>query len=260
MGEKERQYVLLGLTLLFALLAAFYYFYVTPLQKKVTEASFQLQQTNMQIKPAESQQKKNDLTPYQEQLSKIAEFLPVKPYTDQLIKDLGKLQTISNIQIENATFNEQKEQKLSELAKKFVSQDDQNQGFAQSGSSSQTKDSKQVTLQALQSYLPGTTVSSIEITLSIKGDYQSIYHFVSEVQNLSRYLRVDGLTFTSNQKDSFVIPKEKDMPATVKLTTYYAPQFAGLLDKLPPVQAEPPSGKWNPMKYPVTEKPKQLSE
>jgi Tfp pilus assembly protein PilO len=248
MAEKERQYILLIIALLFVLLAAYYYMYFVPLQNEKEHALMRLEQTKAQAQGVLKQVERRETTPPQEQLRKIAELIPVAPYTDQLIIDLGKLQTLGQIQIDNATFQEEKDVKVQDLPNQFIPQE------ARQGQTTQQKNKQAVNVQSVQNALPPVTIKSIEMTLSVKGEYKNIYDFVTEIQDLSRYLRVDNLTFSSPEKDEFQIPKDKKMTATLKLTSYYAPQYASLLDKLPPVNVEPPSGKWDPTQYPVIKK------
>lgn len=248
MGEKERQYILLIIALLFVLLAAYYYMYFVPLQNEKEQVLMRLEQTKAQAQGTLKQVEKKESTPPQEQLKKIAELIPVQPYTDQLVIDLGKLQTLGQIQIENATFQEEKDVKVQELPNQFIPQE------ARQGQVPQSKAKQAVNVQAVQNTLPPVTIKSIEMTLAVKGEYKNIYDFVTEVQNLSRYLRVDMLTFSTPEKNEFEIPKDKRLTASLKLTSYYAPQYASLLDKLPSVNVEPPSGKWDPTQYPVIKK------
>ncbi|MFT9849863.1 pilus assembly protein PilO [Aneurinibacillus sp. REN35] len=248
MGEKERQYILIMVAMLFVLLAAYYYMYYVPLQKEKEQTLMRVEQLKAQTQSILKRVEKKETTPPQEQVKRIAELIPVQPYTDQLILDLGKLQSLGELQIENATFEEEKEVKVQELPNQFIPQ------AARQGQVPQQKSKQAINVQAAQNALPPVTIKSIEITLAIKGEYKNIYNFVTEAQDLSRYLRVDMLTFTSPEKDEFQIPKDKNLTASLKLTSYYAPQYASLLDKLPPVNVEPPSGKWDPTQYPVIKK------
>ncbi|MEJ8548106.1 hypothetical protein [Brevibacillus borstelensis] len=45
------------------------------------------------------------------------------------------------------------------------------------------------------------------------------------------------------------------MTETIKLTSYYAPEFRQVVGKLPPVEVDAPSGKGNPFQYGITPKP-----
>jgi hypothetical protein len=249
MEEKQRQYVLLGLALLFLLLAVFYYLYLTPVLEKKQETEMQLEQKRTELAIVVKKKQGTDSRPPQEKLRRMAELFPVKPYNEQLIKDLGEMQSISSITIESATFDEKKEMSAAELAKEVLPEE----GQEGSRIPSEGKTPK-VTRQELEAYLPKSSIRSVQIKLGIKGEYKDVYRFVTEIQQLSRYLRVDKLSFKHKQEDDFKIPKENGLEANLELTGYYAPQYASLLDKLPPVNVEPPSGKWDPTQYPVIKK------
>jgi hypothetical protein len=250
MGEKERQYFLLGFAALFLLLVIFYYLYVTPILSARDEAQVQLAQKKTELAILDKQKEPKDSKPPQEKLKQIAELFPVQPYTDELVKDLGSLQAISRVSLESASFEEQKEVKAAELAKDFVPEESQDQ----QGSGNAREKTMKVTRQEVEAYLPQTPIRSMKIKLGIKGDYEDVYDFVSEVQQLSRYLRVDKLSFTRKEVSDFKISKEKELDATLEMTSYYAPQFAALLEKTSFTPFENPSEKWNPLEYPVIKK------
>lgn len=250
MGEKERQYFLLGFAVLFLLLVMFYNLYVTPVLTSGSEARNQLAQKKAELAILDKQKGTQASKPMQERVKHIAELFPVQPYADELVKDLGSLQAISKVSLESASFDEQKEMKATEFAKDFVQEPSQEP----QGSGSAKEKTMKVTRQEVEAYLPQTPVRSMKIKLGIKGEYEDIYAFVSEVQQLSRYLRVDKLSFTKKEKSDFKISKEKGLEATLEMTSYYAPQFASLLDKATFAPFEGPSGKWNPLEYPVIKK------
>lgn len=249
MEEKQRQYVLLGLALLFLMLAVFYYLYVMPVLNQKREAEIQLQQKKAELELATKQKKEADTRPPQEKLRQIAELFPVKSYDEQLVKEFGKLQSISKIAIEDASFEENKEINAADLAKEIVSEE-----VEEKTADIPKEQAPKVTRAELEKYLPHSSIRNMKIKLSIKGEYKDVYRFVTEIQQMSRYLRVDKLMFKQKQEDDFKIPKEKGIEANLELTGYYAPQYASLLDKLPSVHTDPPSGKWDPTKYPVIEK------
>ncbi|MGN7470669.1 type 4a pilus biogenesis protein PilO [Brevibacillus sp. SAFN-007a] len=280
MGEKTRQIALFIFVLLFAALAGAYYVYIVPATEQ--KASLQvrlekLKQTLAQLQTAQATEPTNPTVLSQ----RVLEAIPVRPYADQLIKDLERLQSVSRISIEEASFSEREKLTAKELANQltYMDQAEEADGEAQAtgegelqkqvdeiagqavestpkaGSASGQKKpgaenaERQVKADMIENYLPPIPFHSVEISLKIKGDYKEIYRFVTELQKMSRYLRVDQLDFQSNQKEELVIPEDTKMSATVKLTSYFAPQFEKELDKLPAVQVGGPSGKWDPMQY-----------
>jgi Tfp pilus assembly protein PilO len=268
MGEKERQYILLIFAALFACLAVFYYFYVIPINKEKERIRIEFEQMRAKANAlAKQANAKHVAAPPQEQLAKIAEVIPVQPYTEQLIQHLSKMQTASNIKIQNVTFKQQKIMEASELAAKFTQPEKKEEGEdilqlpqyqlnlpgkLQKDANKQ-KETQLITPEVLKKYIPDAKIGSVEITLSVKGEYSNLYKFVSEVQDLSRYLRVDTFEFENQQEDS-TLAKDRDLTATIKLTSYYAPEYVLLLDKLPSIRTEKPSGKWDPTQYPVIKK------
>jgi Tfp pilus assembly protein PilO len=297
MAEKQRQYLLLAIALLFGILAIFNFLYLGPLMDDKTSYQVKLAQLEKQVQTL--QQNTEQFAPVvpEEILSNIVETLPVKPYTDQLVKDLEKLQTISRVQIDSVTFAQTKNQNTKEIVEKFYPKGDSSAEdliaqymenaktprkplnlavkVMQSNGESDVKEEdkreketvdpslkqvKMMTLEQLKKAVPDATLSTTEINMALKGEYEDIYKFVTELQSLSRYLRVDELTFTSPEKEEYTIPKDTKLTATIKLTSYYVPQFDKIVDKLPPVQVEGPSGKWNPLKYEITTKEESSSE
>ncbi|WP_339167455.1 hypothetical protein NSQ24_06350 [Brevibacillus sp. FSL L8-0520] len=288
MAEKTRQYLFLFVALLFALLAVFYYIYLTPLQakkSKLTVELAQLQATVQGLSSRNAEEKKDDAVS-EEALAKVTEAIPVSPYTDQLVKDLGKLQTISKVEILTASFAQPKVLSTKDMAEQIISKEEQgadtaaeeSTGAKEPKTNSDTDKKETGTAEAtgiasepnakdrsaalamptadtLRRLLPETALGSVEITLSVKGGYDELYLFLKEVQGLSRYLRVDEFTVTAAEKDEFTVPKDSRMTATIKLTSYYAPEFKQAVDKLPAVEVEAPSGKGNPFQYGITPKP-----
>jgi Tfp pilus assembly protein PilO len=265
MSEKQRSYLLLATALCFGMLAIFYFLYLTPLRDELTGYQVRLAQLEKQEQTLLAQAGPAKPAVPEEKLAEIIETIPVKPYTDQLIKDLGKLQTISHVQLETVAFGKPEERSAKEIAEAFYPKEERKeagkaQGAEANGSSQEKKPSPQaglITLEELKRELPDVKVSTLDATVTLKGEYKDLYDFVMEVQSLSRYLRVDELSFTSPEKDEYIIPKDSRLTATVKLTSYFAPQFAPLVDKLPPVDVEGPSGKWNPLEFTVTPKPEE---
>jgi Tfp pilus assembly protein PilO len=167
------------------------------------------------------------------------------------------------------TFKQQKMMEASELAAKFTQSEKEKEeedilqlpqyqlnlpGKLQKDANKQ-KETQLITPEVLKKYIPDVKIGSVEITLSVKGQYSNLYKFVSEIQDLSRYLRVDTFSFDSPQaQEESKLVKDRDLTATIKLTSYYAPEYALLLDKLPSIKTEKPSGKWDPTQYPVIKK------
>ncbi|WCK53646.1 hypothetical protein PP175_20290 [Aneurinibacillus sp. Ricciae_BoGa-3] len=283
MGNMKQQWMLPMLALMFVLLFACYYFYVRPVQTDVQNLNQQVSQAQASLQNARSQGKSRQDKPASKSLQRIAELIPVTPYTDQLIKDLGRLQSVSRIEITNASFSDENTVNSTDLGKKFIPVLDANKVTIP-----QDKKMRIAELQNTANALPPASIHTIEITLSVKGRYDDIYSFLYEVENLSRYLRLDTLSFggagtgnaegngnngtaggdgsnvnaangTLNGQTSSPSTDSRDLTASIKLTTYFVPQFASLLDKLPAVQVEPPSGKWDPTQYPVLKKPEKFS-
>ncbi|USG64665.1 type 4a pilus biogenesis protein PilO [Brevibacillus ruminantium] len=282
MAEKTRQLLFLFAALLFALLAVFYYFYLAPLQEKKNRQTLELAQLRASVQGImdKKQEEKKEQVVTEEALAKVIEAIPVTPYTDQLVKDLGRLQTISRVEILSASFDEQKAMSAKDMAEQIIPKEDQQnkasaeapqeRSNASTNSAEQTvavqtsaeatathsaKDQKEnagneaLSIEKLKRFLPETILGSVAITISVKGEYEQLYQFLTEVQEMSRYLRVDEISVADTEKDEFVVPSDEKMTATVKLTSYYAPEFKQLIDKLPAVDVEAPSGKDNPFRY-----------
>jgi|GEM_PF-3919226 len=286
MGEKQRQYYMLAFAILFAMLAMFHFLYLAPLQGEKTSQQVKLAQLEQQAEAAEAQISQPKPALPEEMLSQVMERIPVKPYTDQLVKDLEKLQTISHVQIDSVTFGKPEEISVKEIVEKFYPKESDGKPLdlvtqyqnavadAEKQNNEQTAPPKVIgdplapgqeersntnatyvthaklmALEQLKEAMPDTKIHSLNATIALLGEYQEIYKFVTEMQTLSRYLRVDELSFTSPEKEEYMIPSETRLAVTVKLTSYYAPQFASLAEKLPGVDVERPSGKRNPVEY-----------
>ncbi len=284
MGGKGRQIALLVFAALFAAMAAAYYLYLVPLQERETGLQMRLDKMKHTLTQMQNPMKMSEQQISQQVLVKLQEAIPVKPYADQLIKDLDKLQSLSQITIEEASFSEKEQLSAQDLADQLVytekeeekeeqetkeTETDANKQDAvveessstesaaveqQKKADSITNEQRQIKQEIIERYLPEANFNSIDIILKIKGNYEEIYSFVTELQKISRYLRVDHLEFKTNQKQEFVIPEDAQMSATVKLTSYFAPQFEKHVDKLPVVQVEGPSDKWNPLQYEAIKK------
>ncbi len=278
MEEKMRQFGLLVFALLFAALAGAYYLHVVPLQERENELTTRLAKLSQTVDQVQSTSVREKQADSERAVADLVEAIPVKPYVDQLIKDMDRLQEISQVEIEEASFAEQEKLTSKNLADQLIYTDkddanskgqEANAELLQSFDAGQTDSTestgqtdqapvldadRQIKQEIIEKYLPAVSFNSIEITLKISGNYEQIYSFVTEAQKLSRYLRVDQLDFTTTQKQEFVIPDEEKMSATVKLTSYFAPQFESVVKKHPGVQVEAPSGKWNPMQYDILKK------
>lgn len=276
MGEKAHQIALLVFAALFAALAGAYYLYLLPLQEQATSLQVRLGKITQTFEQLQDPAKISEQQVSPQVLASIQEAIPVKPYADQLIKDLDKLQSISSITIEEAAFSEKEQLSAQDLADQLVSAETEEEkadqdpiptendptGLEDSAEeppstapdAAEKQKKAAITKEIIEKYLPEANFNSIDITLKIKGNYEEIYRFVSELQQISRYLRVDQLEFKTSQKQEFIVPKEAQMSASVKLTSYFAPQYEQFVDKLPVVQVEGPSDKWNPMQVEIIKK------
>ncbi|WP_139490270.1 hypothetical protein [Brevibacillus dissolubilis] len=299
MRQKERPYLLLIYVLLFVLVAVFYLLYYLPLSEKREQAEYRLAQLTTAIDRAEQKRVSKPTESSEAQLAKLSEALPVKPYTHQLILDLDKLKTLSAVSLENVTFDEEKKQSLRAFVEELqlsrkeagIGQKEDagepseattgNQPAADQSASQSSSDTQD--LAAKLAALPDTQLTSIGMTLRLRGDYQQLYQFITEVQELSRYLRVDQIIFDSSDDtdgngnttaQTAVQPATAQPTATatsqptvteattgtpqasgaqltvtLKLTSYYVPQYATLIKKLPPILLEKPSNKQNPTEF-----------
>lgn len=259
MEEKQRQSILVLFSLLFVLLAVYYFLYYQPAVREKEQAEVRVETLKSKVSALSSRQKQTDGKPPQEQVQKIAERIPVEPYTDQLVLDLGNLQSVGRVRIVNVSFEEGKDVNVKQLAALFGTplaneQGDKKTSLEEKLDVTEKKEAASVkndvkpsvNVQAVEQALPSETLKAVEMKLTVKGNYSDIYTFVNELQNISRYLRVDELSFTSPRKDDFVIPKDQQLNASLKLTSYYAPQYAPLLDKKPEPVVPAAAGKKDP--------------
>ncbi|MGF7049499.1 type IV pilus assembly protein PilO [Paenibacillus sp. DS2015] len=189
--NKHRNLIVMGTVILFLLLFAFYMLSLRPLTLQIEEQSMEMKQLgdqNQMIKAKVDELKAEDAAKDAMDSSKLHELLPDMDNSEQLLLDLSYIGNETYVELTDASFT------LS----------DSNRVHLMSGSINPIfPDVKEVTIAAV-----------------LKGTYDEIRQWMTELQNLPRLVSVDSFSFQQpyEERDPGSI-----LTANVSYTAYYIP-------------------------------------
>lgn len=232
----NRQSVLLIIMFLFVVGGGFYYFFTIPLHKEAEQYQQLLQQertllSKLQEASGVKKEKKSIVFPPGYQAS-----IPEAPYLELLMLDMTRLETISGVDMEGIGLSDQeKENETTE----------------------ETTAPKEVTLTPIgtdqnkeaKAY-PG--VYSVSVSTKIKGTYEQVYRFFTELSALPRMMRVESVKISGGGGNGTFIyfrppyDENKQINVEVTLSAFYVPVLQPYFKQELPIIVPPPAERNNP--------------
>lgn len=232
----NRQSVLLLIMLLFVVGGGFYYFFTIPLHKEAEQLQQSLVQERallykLQEVSGVKKEKKAIVFPPGFQAS-----IPEAPYLELLMLDMTRLETISGVDMEGIGLSDQEKE---DGPVKEASQSKE-VAFTPIGEG-QTKDAKTY---------PG--VYSVSISTKIKGTYDQVYRFFTELSALPRMMRVENVKISGGGGNGTFIyfrppyDENKQINVEVTLSAFYVPALQPSFKQELPIIVPPPAQRDNP--------------
>ena len=228
----ENKWLLLvaGFILLVLLFTGLYYFLLYPLQNKIALKETELANeerllTTINLKKAETK------TISFESTTELQKKLPVKPLTDQFVRDLEKAEVVSNSEIVSMTFSESD---VTVPETKAVKTTD---------TTTSTTESSQAGEKAAAA-APYTDLKKVVATLSVKSpSYKELTAFLDSILSMRRISNVDSLTFTGNEEIILLDQEMGELEYQLVVSVFYYPALTDLQDQIPVIETPKPSGK-----------------
>lgn len=231
----NRQTILLVIMFLFLLGGGFYYFFTIPLHKETLQLEQTLTQertllTKLQEASTVKKEKKSVNFPPEYQMA-----IPEAPYLEQVMLDMTRLETISGAQMEG------------------IGLSDQEQDKNKSGDNSSAAN-KEITFQPIGEskgeQAPFHGVRGVSITTKVKGSYEQVYRFFTELFSLPRVIRVESAKLSGGNGNFIYFQppydEQKQISVEVTLTAYYVPALKPFFKHELPVIVPPPDNRTNP--------------
>ncbi|MGD8188813.1 hypothetical protein ACQCN2_02315 [Brevibacillus ginsengisoli] len=230
----NRQTVLLVIMFLFLLGGGFYYFFTIPLHKETDQLEQTLAQektllTKLQEATTVKEEKKNVAFPSDYQAS-----IPEAPYLEQVMLDMTRLETISGVEMEGIGLSDQ---------------DQDNQTGGNSATSA-----KEISFPPIgetkSEQAPFIGVKGVSISTKIKGSYEQVHRFFTELSSLPRLMRVESAKLSGgNGNFIFFNPpndENKQISVEVTIAAYYVPALKSFFKHELPIIVPSPDNRTNP--------------
>ncbi|KAA0549240.1 pilus assembly protein PilO [Bacillus sp. BGMRC 2118] len=181
--------------------------------------------------------------------------LPVEPIVEQLILDLEKAETVSKSFISSINFTEGSfgDESTLEQFQEFQQKDEDrvedvtDESKEESSKTPEQSDSTQEGTQE-SSELTSLGIEKLELTLTVESpSYFEMRTFLNTIENLTRIVRVEELTFTGLEELTSLDQTVQTVKYTVVLSTFYYPELEDLKDQLPQMDTPKPADKVNPL-------------
>lgn len=232
----NRQSVLLLIMFLFIVGGGFYYLFTIPLHKEAEQYQQVLEQERTLLNKLQEaseikQEKKSIVFPPGYQAS-----IPEAPYLELLMLDMTRLETISGVDMEGIGLSDQEKEDESaqnSTASKEVT-------LTPIGID-QTKEAKEY---------PG--VYRVSISTKIKGTYEQVYRFFTELSALPRMMRVESVKVSGGGGNGTFIyfrppyDENKQINVEVTLSAFYVPALRPFFKQELPIIVPPPAQRDNP--------------
>lgn len=220
MNAKQMRVIVLVVVavLIISTLLLLYFNIARPLKKEVEALSEKIEaDTKMleTIREKIAEQPKLD----KEEALELQTKVPLEPFADQLILDLRSIEQATRNEIENVAVD------YSQITLNELTDASQTAGVATTNSD-----------EAQEGDAEELPVHKITLVMNVKSPtYDHLRQFILGIERLERVIKVDALSFASEQ-DFY----------QVTLSAFYTPQFEDIEDRLPKANFPQPVKKSNP--------------
>jgi type IV pilus assembly protein PilO len=229
----SRQTILLILMVCFLAGGGLYYFVILPLSGEQKQLQEELERERNFL-TALQKASKEKVTESGKQLPPDYQYkIPEAPYLEQLMLDMTRVETISGVDMEGIGLSDSAQQ----------------EGAANPQEKQQIQFQPIGNADAAQS----KAISGLErvsISTKLKGNYEQIHRFFTEVLSLPRIIRVEQVKVSASG-DQFIYLKPQDdkrreINVEVTLSAYYMPALKPFFPQPLPIIVPPPANRTNP--------------
>ncbi|MDR6549542.1 hypothetical protein [Paenibacillus qinlingensis] len=231
MLNSTRNQVIVAVILALALVMVYMNF-VSPLQSEKESKAKLLVQKKQELDSLNKRAAGGSAVGAAEQisLSKARSRVPEVPDVEGLIREVRMLEVITKMSLASYNF---------EIGKAA-------DPVAAPASSAQPANGS-ATPAATAAVMPSLAIP-VKLNTTVKGDYQQIRRFLSELQTANRLMQVDKLTFAVKGAAPVKLNASKrEITVNISLVSYYAPGLQKFFKAPLPVPYNKPAGKTNPL-------------
>lgn len=221
--ENKWSLLISGVILLALVFTGLYFFLLYPLQGEIALKETEL--ANDERLLATMQEKSVGANSISfESTTELQKKLPVKPLTDQFVRDLEKAEIVSNSEIQSMTFSE-------------------------SDVTIQAENDAGVTPNAEEEAVATANgnVKKVVASLSVKSpSYDELVLFLESILSMQRISTIDSLTFSGKEEITSIEQEVGELDYQLVVSTFYYPALTDLQDDIPVMEVPNPSGKDDP--------------
>ncbi|MCR2820545.1 hypothetical protein [Lederbergia panacisoli] len=153
--------------------------------------------------------------------------IPVRPLTDQLILDIEKAETVSNVFIKNMDISE---------------------GSGLLAEEVETESSLEIIeKEETESLDKQSALENITVFLSIEAkNYFDFEDFLTYLESQNRIVQVEQITVAAPTEMKTTEDGQETIQFNVSISTYYMPNLTDLSDQVPKIDSPPPANKKDP--------------
>ncbi|NHM30476.1 hypothetical protein [Neobacillus terrae] len=259
-SKKEKWILSVLSVMLVAFVGLGYICFIQP-----AKADFQIKQqslqTQKQILNAVLEKRASVKNSTVKSTTELQKLLPVKPFEEQLVVDLGKAEVVSNSTIKTMTFSEGsgslnkgnsgQETATNNSANPVSNNANTTQSTTVSGNvaaaSNTTEQGQSSNPQQSNTPLPAG-IEKVTVDMNIESStYEDLEKFLTTLENQKRITVIEKINFTGTKEITSLEDTEGPLNYNVTFSAFYMPGLKDLEDELPRFETPPPSNKRNPL-------------
>lgn len=252
MPKKNLLIILLGTFLIGAVAAGGYFYFLQPLNKDLKSKQDELDMANKQLTIIE-----NQLVNISEETAKstmkLQKQIPVKRSVEQLMLEIEKAETVSNVKINSISMGSTGTDETIESAQDTAQESSANQDGSNNGEQNTAVGQENASTTVLDEETEKQVVvlpSGVKKTpFIISGDannYFELEKFLDSLHGLQRKIKLDQLSFNGLAEVTNEEPIDPKITFELSISAFYFPKLEDLRNELPPIDTPDISNKKNP--------------
>lgn len=234
---KKKSVIILILSLfIISIFTSLYFMYIVPLRNNIDMRESELANEKKLVETLTLQTQSAPIG--FETTTELQKKLPVKPLSDQFIRDLEKAEISSNsiidsISIADGDFQPVEDSGSEEEATELAPDE-----------SEATDDASTETVPQPPIY---EGLKKLTATLSVTSpSYKELELFLTSLSSMPRIMNIDMISFAGNDEITTLDDEISSIKYTIVVSTFYYPKLTELSKELPIISVEPPSNKKDP--------------
>lgn len=253
MSKKNLLFITLGIILICTVAAGGYFYFLQPLNNDMESKQAELDMANQQLTILE-----NKLVNTSEETAnstmKLQQQIPVKRSVEQLMLDIEKAETVSNVTINSITMGSTSTDESIDTAQQAPQETDENKDKVDNNANQdQTKGKETASTTVLDEETEKQVAvlpSGVKKTpFTISGDaktYFELEKFLESLQELPRKIKLDQLSFTGLNELMDAEQQNEKITFELSISSFYFPKLEDLRSELPPMDTPDIANKKNP--------------